>query len=343
MVSQSALEKLSNSTINLSFEETSSKQYQKIQQYHNVTSYSTLDVLHQCARKVQLIKTRAAGGGSGANNVDFAFGHAVGAGWQAYLASNGDMEAAIFNAFLAWRVPYEAAIINKGKTITHAILAVQKFAEFWEQQLGDWQVWVLPGGKPAIELSISIDFENGYKHYCHIDAVLEHRLTKKLAILEGKTSGFKVVDEALYANSEQALSYAVLIDMLRADTNYEVFYPVYSTTSREWELFPFKKSTALKAEWILDAKLDHSMLRTYREINFYPKRGAACFAFMRRCEFFGSCNMTEHLPEMKTLPPGEEAERVDYAFKISDIVANQANRNQTPLEQTHGNTIENID
>lgn len=327
----SALDQLS--AINLTFQDTSNKAYQILQSYRNTTSYSMLSELHSCARKFQLIKARAAAGNSGANNVDFAYGHAVGSGVQAWLAS-GDMNAAIFNAMMAWRIPFDAAIPKKHKSIWDACLAVQKYELFHQEQLEDWQVWVTPDGKPAIELSISIDFENGFKHYIHIDCILENKLSGQLAVQENKTSGFKSVEEAIYANSSQALSYAVVVDMLREDTSYEVFYCVYSTTDREWSMLPFTKHTSLKAEWITDVKLDHATLNTYDQIGFYPKRGESCYAFMRRCEFFGTCNLTSDLATPQMLLAGEEAERVDYCFKISDIIARQHSRNATqPVQQ----------
>jgi hypothetical protein len=321
-----ALEQLSKMT--LSFQETSNKGYQVLQSFRNVTSYSMLDVLHQCPRKFQLIKARAAAGGSGSNNVDFAFGHSVGSGIQAWLSS-GDLDSAIFNGLLAWRIGYEAAIPKKRKSIWDATLAIQKYASFHEEYLGDWEVWVLPNGKPAIELSFSIDFENGYKHYCHVDVILQHRFTKRLAIQENKTSGFTQVEEAIYANSAQALSYAILIDQLCKDTSYEVFYCVYTAPSREWSLLPFTKHTSLKAEWLTDVRIDHASLNTYHELDFYPKRGESCYAFMRRCEFFGTCNLTSALVIPADLPANQEAERVDFAFKLSDIIARQHVRNQT--------------
>jgi hypothetical protein len=341
-----ARERLAAIPINLSFSETSDKEYQKLQQYQNVTSYSTLDILHACPRKFQLVKARAASGQSGANNVDFAFGHAVGAGVQAWLASGGDMSAAMFNSFMAWRIPFTAEIPAKKKSIAYSWLAVMKYPEFHEQVLDEWHVWKLPNGKPAIELSVSLDFENGYKHYFHIDVILEHNLSGALAIQENKTSGFKSVEEAVYANSAQALSYAVVIDMLADVTSYEVFYCVYSTTSKEWNLLPFSKSTSLKAEWITDARLDQAALTTYKELNFYPKRGESCYDFMRRCEFFGTCNLTSNLVEPKILPPGEEAERVDYSFTLSEVLAKQHKRNETTQEiqpPPRGVHFENID
>lgn len=317
----SALDKLAAMPpINLSYQDTTDKQYQKLQAYRTVTSFSMLSELHSCPRKFQQIKARAAGGGSGLNNVDFAFGHSVGSGIQAWLASDGDLEAAIFNGFMAWRIPFTAAIEKKKKSIWQATLAIQKYPEFHNEYLSDWRIWKLPdSGKPAIELSIEIDFENGYKHYMHIDVILEHKMTGQLAVQENKTSGFKEVEPALYANSSQALSYAVLIDMLRGDTSYEVFYCVYSTTSQEWVFLPFTKSVAAKAEWINDVLLDHASLETYHTIQFYPKRGESCYNFSRRCEFFGICNVTNTLPPLNELKQEEHAERIDYSFTLSQI------------------------
>ena len=324
-----AIEILSKENLTISFAETANKNYQVLQSYRNATSYSILSQLHSCARKFQLIKARAAAGGAQANNVDFAYGHAVGSGIQAWLSSSYNIEAAILNAFLAWRIPYNAEIPTKRKSIADAVLAVQKYPEFHARVLGDWEVWILPNGKPAIELSVSVDFENGYKHYCHVDVILQNKITGKLAVQENKTTGFKQSEVAIYANSSQALSYSVLIDMLSDQTSYEVFYCVYSAPGRAWEILPFSKSTSLKAEWITEVKLDHMLLQTYHEVNFYPKNGESCYNFMRRCEFFGSCNLTSMLKVPELLPEDQEAERVDYSFKISEIIAKQHARNES--------------
>ena len=343
---ETALQKLAASRINLTFADTADKDYQVLQSYRNVTSYSMQSVLHTCPRKFQLIKARAASGGSQANNVDFAYGHSVGSGIQAWLSSGGDMKAAIFNAFLAWKLPYGAEIEKKHKSIWDATIAVQKYAEFHQASLEDWAIWILPNGKPAIELSVEIDFENGYKHYMHIDVILQHRYSGKLAVQENKTHGFKAAEAAIYANSGQALSYAVAVDMLADVTEFEVFYMVYSAPSREWEMLPFRKTTALKAEWITDTRIDHSTLETYHQLNFYPKRGESCYNFMRRCEFFGTCGMTSTLKVPELLPPEQHAERVDYSFTLSQIIAKQHARNDSTNEQAlpdEGVNFESID
>lgn len=314
-------------SIQLTFADTTNRDYQKLQSYRNATSYSMLDTLHTCPRKFQLIKARASSGGQGENNIDFAFGHSVGSGIQAWLASK-DLSAAIFNGMLAWQLPFEESKPKACKSIWEATLAIEKYPAFHEEFLSGWHVFILPDGRPAIELSLSIDFENGYKHYCHIDAVLENS-EGTLAVQENKTTGFKAVDSAIYENSAQALSYAVLVDMLRKQTSYEVFYCVYSSTAREWQFLPFTKTTSLKAEWLLDVQLDHAALTTYKELNFYPKRGENCLRFNRRCEFFGICNMTESLTVCKELGQDEEAERIDFKFTKTQILNRQLQRSNS--------------
>ena len=336
----SAFDKLASIQV-VSFQDTAQKDYARLQSYINASSYSMLQTLHACPRKFQLIKAAALRGEGGRQNVDFAYGHAVGSGIQAYLMT-GSMEAALLNAFMAWRIPFEAAIPKKNKTIWDTWVAVESFASFYHLAMGDWEVFITPEGKPAVELAIEIDFENGYKHYLHIDVILKNKLTGQLAICENKTHGFTEAEPAIYANSDQALGYSLAIDMFQADTSFQVFYLCYSAPQRKWQLLPFTKSTSMKAEWLATIQLDHAAIQTYREMHFFPKRGDNCYQFMRTCEFFGSCNATKSLNEEKILPADMSAEEVDYSFKLSDLLAVQKGRltNQQGVSSGHEDIVD---
>lgn len=321
---------------------TSDKAYRRLTASANVTSYSLLSNLHDCPRKYELEKLKANHPSSqvpddGPPNLDFAYGHAVGAGIQTYAAT-GSVTAAIFAAMLAWKAPWDAEKLTKqgqptGKSLTFATLAVEKFSYWWAENMSEWEVVVLPSGKKAVELAFAVDFENGKYHFGHIDVVLRNRSSGTLAVWEGKTTGFENVDEAVYANSNQALGYSVVVDAIARElgidgTEYEVMYIVYSSKSREFQLLPFGKTRAQRAEWLQDVLLDHASLDTYKRINFYPKRGENCVnRYGFTCAWFGSCTMrTESLfPGLvpADLTDVDSVEALDFKFKLSELVAAQ--------------------
>lgn len=305
----------------VSFDLTAKKDYNALKRYYNVTSYSVLLSLHACPRMLQLDRYRAFKSPYdpfNEENLHFAFGHAVGAGVQAYYKT-GDLNNALFNCYLAWSADFDSRLDKKSKSIWEAGIAVEKFVTAISQ-LDDWElVWI--GDRAGIELSFSIDTNNGFKHYGHIDVLLKHKYSGEIAVLELKTTGLTKAEEALYANSSQALGYSIVIDtVFPGRTSYEVFHFVYSSSEREWTVLPFTKYVKDKAEWVKDTLLDHSTIDQYETINFYPKRGESCFNYNRRCDHFGLCNVVpaERLPKLDI---AHEAERVDIAINLHDIIA----------------------
>lgn len=319
-------EEVSSDSTDVSYKLTSEKDYHLLKRYENVTSYSILQEMHSCPRKLQLARYYAGRNreGDAVENIDFAFGHAVGAGVQS-LFQQGRLDKALFNSFLAWNINFDARIQKKKKSIWEAAIAVEKFLPIINETLTEWElVWI--GDKAGIELSFSIDCNNGYKHYGHIDVVLRNKLTRHVAVIELKTTGLQYAEEAVYANSSQAIGYSVVLDTIFPGiSSYEVFHFIYSSTDREWTAMPFTKTISQRAEWIKDLLLDHAMLEKYKELAFYPKRGESCYSYFRRCEFFGSCNITPD-EELPTLGMNEAAEMVDFELNLSDIVKAQQAR-----------------
>lgn len=323
---------------------TSDKAYRRLTSNGNVTSYSLLSNLHECPRKYELEKLQANHPSQVAAvefgpNLDFAYGHAVGAGIQTYAAT-GDLTASILAAMLAWKAPWDAEKLTRqgggtGKSLAFATLAVEKFSYWWRENMWDWEVVVLPGGKKAVELAFAIDTNNGKYHFGHIDVLLRSRSSGKLAVWEGKTTGYEQVDEATYGNSNQALGYSVVVDAIAkaigADgSEYEVLYIVYSSKSREFQLLPFGKSRAQRAEWLQDILLDHASIDTYDRISFYPKRGENCInRYGRTCNWYGQCHMKN-----SSLFPGVgmqvltketlgSVESLDFVFSLDELIAAQ--------------------
>ncbi len=254
-------------------------------------------------------------------NVDFTFGHAVGAGVQSWLLDK-DLTKASFNAFMAWRAPFEERVLRKKKSLWEAVIAIEKFAIWWNDSGldDDWELATLPSGKPAIELAFSLHSPDGFKHYGHIDIVLRSKHRESYAVLELKTTGIGA-DEAMYANSNQATGYSLMLETIwQGIPDYTVLYSVFSTAKGEWTLMPFDKTMTQRAEWIKDLMLDHSAISTYEELGFYPKRGESCYSFMRRCEFFGACNLVPD-GKLPMLEREDEAESVDAVINLADVIA----------------------
>src|SRR5574343_241672 len=101
------------------YSSTADKKYNKLLMMSNVTSYSQRQVLHACPRKYQLSMHRAGDRtpalDAGSVNLDFTFGHAVGAGVQSYLLTR-DLDKSLFNAFMAWRAPFADRKVKGSKS-----------------------------------------------------------------------------------------------------------------------------------------------------------------------------------------------------------------------------------
>lgn len=303
--------------------------YDQLTQHKNLLTYSTTDLFHSCPRKFQIKKLKAATGTQQRiTNVTFAFGHAVGAG-VAVFDKTQSLEEAIWAAFLAWDMDLLAEERrtpgSNGKSFYEAVWALYAYRNFYEtSDLPDYET-------VNIEATIALDFENGQFYSGHVDELLRNKYTGRYRVKENKTTSFRNVDAALYSNSDQALSYAVVIDML-GGAEYEVLYTIYSTAAQEWIAMPFVKSALKKAEWIQDQLLTADQIATYSALDFFPKRGRNCFAFSRRCEEYETCDLSlsgvypirfSELPEIKSVADIDAIEKVDYSVKLSELVARQ--------------------
>jgi hypothetical protein len=322
---------------------TSDKEYRKLMRNVNCTSYSKLSLLHKCPRLLELEAFRAAAEvpiqDDVVFNIDFAFGHAIGSGLQTILAT-GSLQAGIFSAMLAWHGPLDEEKLDArgnptGKSLAWAVHALEKFDFFYQtSELAEYEILRLPSGRPAVELSFAVDTSNGFFHFGHIDAVLIHKTLKRLAVWEGKTTGLANISEAAYGNSYQALGYSVVVDAISKEFNlptadYEVFYVVYSTKAREFQLLPFPKSKTQRAEWLQDLLLSHAMISKYQELKFFPKRGDSCIdKYGKQCKWYGTCSISNEglFPTLEKLPLAASIEglkAVDFKFTLAELVAAQ--------------------
>lgn len=309
--------------------------YRELVAYGNVTSFSMQEDWHRCRRRFQIKKLQADNNSNAEQetNVDFAFGHAVGAGIATYDETK-DLDKAIFSAFLAWNMDLLEekewkASRNPKKSFHHAVWALMAYEVFYQEEtdLADYEV-------VKTEAALAVDFENGYFYVGHVDEILRHKETGQLKIKENKTTGFATVDPAIYSNKEQALSYSIVADQLGA-SEYEVLYTVYSTPEQRWMLMPFTKTNLAKAEWLQGQLFIAQEIEASAEINFFPKNGDGCVKWNRRCEFYESCDFDsvkvfgkryEGLKKCQSLEELDEIEKFDYKFTWTEIVERQKKR-----------------
>lgn len=302
-------------------------------------SYSSLLTLHRCPRKFQLYRLNAQ-----ASNVEdinqtltFAYGHAVGAGIQ-YLLEGQSLEAVLFRSFAEWETDLLAENPKQNKSFFGAIHALRQFASMRENgYLKDYEV-VQYQGKPACELSFAIYLPDGFIFRGFVDAVLQHKHTGKIVVLECKTTADASVNPAKFKNSAQAIGYSVVLDAIfPALSSYEVLYLVYQSKSSSYTQLPFEKSFYQRALWIRELMLDVEMIKMYEGAEIYPMHGESCLDFFRECEYMQFCTLstshiTEPLSDKHSAQMDEELEKFQIKVTLADLIQAQLNKPNAPVQ-----------
>jgi hypothetical protein len=313
------------------------RRYNHLMRGINIYSHSTSEKLVLCERKfacskleqnqpVQIDDIETLAG-----NIDFAFGKAIETGVQSALLNNTKQKI-FFDMFMAWDMNLMAQH-PKGyeKTFADACIAMDQFIYIQEQIMQGWEIAMF-NGKPAIELAMLIDLENGYYYVGHADIILFHPGLKRYRVLEIKTTGAKTLHEAMYKNSSQGTGYSVFLDEIAKDieltSTFEVFYLVYPTGVGFWKLYEFTKSRSTRAEWLNTLLLDMQRINTYRKVDFWPKRGSSCFDFYRPCQYLDRCDLDKRTfnqtGEFAVITEDELAMHdFDFKFKLSKILETQ--------------------
>lgn len=310
-------------------------------------SYSFQTLLHKCPRKYQLSKLRAVEDeqdplAAANQNLTFAFGHVVGEGLQLILEGKSEVET-IWTMFLHFHADLADRNDKQVKSFYHAVAAIKKFIHMREHGfLEDYElVWYKD--KPAIELSFLINFPDGFKMRGSVDAVLKHRETGEVLVLEGKTDSGTNLAPAKYKNSSQAIGYSVVLDLIFPEiSSYKVMYIVYLTKDMNYELLNFTKTYTQKAQWIQELLLDIELIKMYEDVGVYPMYGHTCYDFYRECEYLNTCNLsTKYLTNAQTEADIGETNSTytgEYSITIgvSDLIAGQLDKNRI-VEERHGN------
>ena len=310
------------------------RRYFRLMRGVNVFSYSTGETLQTCERKFSRKKLELNNDFDQsiitlAGNIDFAFGRAIETGVQSALLGHPKYKV-FFDMFMAWDVALMAQHPKQGvdKTFAHACIAIDEFMYIMSTVFAGWEVAMF-NGKPAIELAMCIDLENGYYYVGHADIILWNPMLRRYKVLEIKTTGYKVIHEAMYKNSNQSTGYSIFVDSVASDleaaSTFEVYYLVFPTSIGHWKLYEFTKSRSARAEWINGLLFDIQRINLSRQTGIWPKRGSSCFDFYRPCEYFDRCDLDpEHFNSTGTFAEVGEEEiekhEFDFKFKLSDII-----------------------
>lgn len=280
-------------------------------------SYSSLLTLHSCPRKFQLdrLRTTARSAEDLKSTITFAYGHVVGEAIQSAIAGISEEEI-IFKMFLGWHTELFAEDEKLKKSLFSAILALQKFLHLRSQGFLEEYELVYYQDKPACELSFAVVFPDGFRIRGFVDAVLRHKETGEIVVLELKTTGSSTIDPATYKNSSQAIGYSIVLDVIFPElSSYKVLYLIYQTKSREFNPIYFSKSFSQRARWIQETLLDIESIKTYESNELYPMRGESCMNFGRACQYFNTCTLsTSAITKPCT---SAEADTTEYQIVLS--------------------------
>lgn len=303
-------------------------------------SYSSLLKLHSCPREFELYRLNSVVNDTEdiaakqIQNATFAFGHVVGAAVTDILQHKTENEI-LFNIFTGWYADYDFVDKKRHKSIHHAMLAAQKLHHlFNNEEILEGYELLYYKGKPTAELGFTIKLPNDFILRGSMDAVLQHKLTKKVIVLECKTSSSYALDEASYGNSAQAASYSVVLDTIVPElASYTVMYLVYTTPNKEWNVLQFNKTKMHKALYLNELKLDTDIISLYEEAGVFPMRGESCVKYNRQCKYYGVCTLSNDnlvpaaiITDTKLAESAAQRELLianDIELNFSDLIAAQ--------------------
>lgn len=285
-------------------------------------SHSTLDILHDCERKLQLEKflqnTRTR-----EETEHTVFGKAYGIGVASYL-THRDADRALYDAWMAYWPELESDKKNQPRMFAALMASFIKC----DSLLMEYEVATF-NGKPAVELSFRMDINEQYYFVGYIDVVLRNIFTGVYYVLDAKHTGLQLLDlEPLYKHSGQTLGYSVALDRIVGTelSSYGVLYFV-AQLGKDFKAnihtLAFDKTLVDRLQWFISLGMDVKHLEDMAELNIYPKRYQACVKYMRPCQYFGTCHLhTLDFPATRE----EDTIKYDFHYNLDDLIADHLRR-----------------
>lgn len=288
-------------------------------------SHSSLDTWRRCPRAHQLNKLTNLRGG---DTVHTAYGKMFGVGLQTLFETGGNIELAMGRAFLEWTLPFNTDDTKK-KTAWDGLFGLFLFyRDHFKGLMSDYEVFILPNGKPAAELGFEIDLGNGWRYVGFVDLVVRHKRTGMLTVFEVKTTTAVTGIYEMFANSFQGTGYGIVLDAIDRmlglnGANFEVVYLVLRSQKSEHplEVIPFKKPFTDRLQWLTQVATEVAVMELHQSVSdTWPLNGSQCWSFGRACEHFGACKKsTAH--QVRPPIPGAKEPEYDFHFKIEELLA----------------------
>lgn len=304
-------------------------------------SYSSILTFHKCPRKFFLERHQIS---RDEKSIHLSYGSAIGVGLQEVMKGSSQQDI-IFAAFLAWDMDLDEEDIKSKKSFWDAIHAINQFAsETWPaMKRSGWELLRL-NEKATDEFGFKIKLPYGFYLIGYIDAILLNKKYNEMRVLEVKTTKYNNVHEALYSNSWQGIGYTLVLDELAACgkmdsfASLEVLYLVFKSTSKEFELFPFKKFPTTKAEWLHNMYREIEAIKACEDAEYWPKYGESCwdYASFKPCAFYGVCDMSptslflksEEAFNMLALEKEIQAQESCFNMDAGNIISRRLQENQ---------------
>jgi len=284
-------------------------------------SYSSLGLLHSCARKLEFRKFYQHPRDD--DSTEAGAGKAIHAGYQEYLKSQ-DRDKAAFAMMLNY--PFKANANEDHDRSVYATYATLE-ALIDAAPLVEYEVAKLSVDgqeKEAIEVPFEFEIENfslsekagehiPVTYVGKIDAVLFNRETHEYSVFDIKTHRRKLNDlSPLYMFDEQCIPYSLIIERLLGSELNSLTARYISCyldlVNPKVNVYPFPKTREAIEDWAKGLMVDLQQIKTFYNAGWFRRNPGACLNFNRKCAFFDICPTRDAATIQSIILQGQEGE-----------------------------------
>ena len=285
-------------------------------------SHSALQTFHSCERLFQLDRTEASP--EKQHSPATVLGTAFGVGAASYLVDQ-DIDKALFKAWMA----YFPVLTDDKRSPEVCLNLLLASVPALDNLLQDWEV-IYFDGKPAVELSFRLNLSSQFYYVGYVDLCLKNRWTGRAAVIDIKTTALNLFDlSPVYQNSDQCLSYSVVLDKIVGEQNaeYDVGYFVgqigknFSCTVKPYF---FTKTLQDRLDWFVSLGLDVKHLEELVELQVFPRRGHSCLRFNKPCRHFGTCQLHSFDSPLDEIV--QDSTEYQFTFQLEDLIQDHVAR-----------------